>query len=120
MGKIRVLIVDDDGLIGLLLGELLANMGHEVCGIATTEAEAVACALRYRPDLMIVDAKLATGSGISFVEELSRGAEPVPHLFLSGDPAKIRSRIPDAVIVGKPFRQIQLAKAIAAALAAVV
>jgi two-component system, response regulator PdtaR len=118
MDKLRVLIVDDDQLVVLLLEELLAEMGHEVCGTAATEADAVECALRYRPDLMIVDAGLATGSGISFVEEIGHRAQPAAHFFLSGDPEKVRARIPEAVVLGKPFRVAQLGKAIDAALTA--
>lgn len=116
---LRVLIVEDDALVVMLLAELLAEMGHEVCGSVSTEADAVAFALRHRPDLMIVDAALAKGSGISVIEEICRGGAPVAHLFLSGDPGKIRARRPLAVVVGKPFRKAQLAKAIDDALAAV-
>src|SRR3954462_9634135 len=62
MKALRVLVVEDDALIAMLLTELLAGMGHDVCATAATEAEAVIAATRYRPDLMIVDAGLASGS----------------------------------------------------------
>ena len=41
---LSVLIIEDEIIIGLLLGDLLADMGHEVCAISTTVAEAVAAA----------------------------------------------------------------------------
>ena len=59
---LRVLVVEDDPLIAMLLGELPAGMGHDVCAAAPTEAEAVTAATRYHPDLMIVDAGLGRGS----------------------------------------------------------
>jgi DNA-binding response OmpR family regulator len=68
MKALRVLVVEDDALIAMLLSELLAGMGHDVCATAASEAEAVIAAIRYDPDLMIVDAGLGRGSGVSAVE----------------------------------------------------
>ena len=114
---LRVLIVEDDAIISMLLAELLAEMGYEVCATAATEAEAVAAARRDKPNLMIVDARLRGGSGVSAVEEILR-AGPVPHIFLSGAPGSVRALRPDAVVIGKPFRQAELVGAIEIALAA--
>ena len=83
MIPLRILLIEDDGLIGLMLGELLQELGHAICGIATTEADAVAAAARCRPDLMIVHARLAAGSGISAVATILRNGH-VAHLFTSG------------------------------------
>jgi CheY-like chemotaxis protein len=118
MKTLRVLVIEDDALIAMLLANLLEGMGHDVCATATTEAEAVIAAARYRPDLMIVDAGLGRGSGVSAVEEILR-AGPVAHVFLSGDAGRVQTRQPDAVVVRKPFRQTELARAIVMALAAV-
>jgi two-component system, response regulator PdtaR len=46
MKTLRILVVEDDALFGMLLAELLAMMGHDVCGIEATEADAVAAAVR--------------------------------------------------------------------------
>lgn len=118
MKALRVLVVEDDALIAMLLAHLLEGMGHDVCATAATEAEAVIAASRHRPDLMIVDAGLGHGSGISAVEQILR-AGPLAHLFVSGDVERVRVRKPDAVVVRKPFRQAELASAIDSALAAV-
>jgi CheY-like chemotaxis protein len=117
MKALRVLVIEDDALIALLLSELLAGMGHDVCATAATEAEAVRAATRYRPDLMIVDAGLGRGSGVSAVEEILR-AGPLAHVFISGDAETVRVRKPDAVVLRKPFRYVDLVRAIDAALAA--
>ena len=117
MKALRVLVVEDDALIAMLLAELLAGMGHDVCATAATEAEAVSAASRYGPDLMIVDAGLGRGSGVSAVEEILR-VKPVPHVFISGDVDRVRVRKPDAVVVRKPFREAELARAIDLVLAA--
>jgi CheY-like chemotaxis protein len=117
MKALRVLVIEDNALIAMLLSELLASMGHDVCATAATESEAVVAATRYRPDLMIVDAGLGRGSGVSAVEEILR-AGPLAHVFISGDAARVRLRKPDAIIVHKPFREAELASAIDKALAA--
>ena len=118
MKALRVLVVEDDALIAMLLAELLASMGHIVCATAPTEGEAVIAAAEYRPDLMIVDAGLGRGSGVSAVQEIQR-AGPIAHFFLSGDAERVRLRQPTAIVVRKPFRKAELARAIEIAVAAV-
>ena len=118
MKALRVLVIEDDALIAMLLSELLAGMGHDVCATAGTEAEAVSAATRYDPNLMIVDARLGRGSGVSAVEEILR-AGAVAHVFVSGDAESAWRRRPDAIVIRKPFRETELARAIDMALAAV-
>jgi len=111
MMALRILVVEDEAMIAMLLTELLKEMGHEVCAVASREADAVAAALRHRPDLMIVDAQLKEGSGVSAVERILR-VLPVPHVFVSGDIVAVRARKPGAVVIQKPFREAELALAI--------
>src|SRR6185312_14641383 len=117
MRPLRVLVIEDDALIAMLLEQILADLGHNVCAIAATETEAVLAAHRHKPDLMIVDAGLGRGSGLSAVEEILR-ARPVAHVFISGDAERVRIRKPDAVVVRKPFRGAELARAIDSVFAA--
>jgi two-component system, response regulator PdtaR len=117
MKALRVLVIEDDALIAMLLSEWLADMGHVVCATAASEAEAVTAATRYRPNLMIADARLGQGSGVSAVEEILRTA-PIAHLFISGDAETVHRRKPDALVVRKPFRQAEIARAIEKAVAA--
>jgi DNA-binding response OmpR family regulator len=111
MKSLRVLIVEDEAIIGMLLAEVLAGMGHDVCGIAMTETEAVAMAAQSSPDLLIVDAGLRDGSGVSAVAEILR-AKPVPHIFITGDLAGVRALKPDAMVLEKPFLESDLVGAI--------
>lgn len=117
MKALRVLVVEDDALIVMLLAELLAGMGHAVCATAATEGNAVTAAMHHQPDLMIVDAGLGRGSGVSAVEEILR-TRPVAHLFLSGDAARVQIRKSDAIVIRKPFRIAELTRAIDMAIAA--
>ena len=90
MKALRVLVAEDDLLIGMLLAEMLATMGHDVCAIEATEADAVTAAARYKPELIIVDGRLGDASGISAVEEIRRTG-PVPHLFVSSDVSQVKA-----------------------------
>ena len=92
-----------------LLAEMLKEMGHEVCSVATTQADAVRAALRETPDLMIVDANLGSGSGIAAVETISI-TRPVPHIFMSGD--RIAAARSLSFVLLKPFTQRALTGAI--------
>jgi two-component system, response regulator PdtaR len=111
MNGLRVLVAEDDALIGMLLAETLKEMGHDVCAVEATEADTVTAAVRCRPELMIIDVGLANGDGISAVEEILR-AGFVPHLFISGDRSGVLARRPGAVVIEKPFREPDLAWAI--------
>ena len=109
----RVLVVEDDAMIGPLLAETLTGLGYEVCGVEATEAGAVAAAALHRPDLMIVDVNLAEGTGTAAMERITRAA-PVPHLFMSGRARQ--AAVPGAVLLVKPFREADLVRAIGRAL----
>ena len=56
-----VLIVDDDLMIADWLEEVLVEAGYEVCGIAATVADAIELGERFRPDLGVIDVRLANG-----------------------------------------------------------
>jgi DNA-binding response OmpR family regulator len=117
MSALRILVIEDEPLLGELLAEMLETMGHEVCGVERTEAEAVASAARCKPDLMIIDAWLRDGSGVSAMEKICE-AGFIPHFFVSGDTSKITTSRRGAIAVQKPFRESDLASAIQRALEA--
>lgn len=113
---LRILIIEDETFIGLLIEEALQSLGHEVCGIVSTEADAILQADECQPDFLIVDAGLRVGSGMSAVETITK-IRSIPHVFITGDVRKVRSLRPDAIILEKPFLIPQLVTAIARALA---
>jgi two-component system, response regulator PdtaR len=116
MRKLSILVVEDEPIIGMLLSEVLGGMGHKVIAVVGTEGAAVAMSAEYLPDLLIVDAGLTSGNGISAVDTILKTGF-VPHLFTTGDAMKVRLQRPDAIILEKPFNETELADAIASALA---
>jgi len=99
---LRIVIVEDDGLIAMDLAELLESIGHDVCAIASTEVAAEAAAVEWRPDLMIVDGSLRGGSGVTAMAHILQTTD-VAHLYVSGNPWAIAEAVPDAIVVAKPF-----------------
>lgn len=110
----RILVVEDDALIGMYLSEMLVTMGHDVCAVEATEAHAVKAAAQHKPDLMIVDAQLIDGSGVAAVDEILRHGF-IPHIFVSGDILKVRALKPSAIVIQKPYRKLDLVRAISRA-----
>ena len=117
MTTLKIMVVEDDMLIGMLLGEMLESMGHQVCAIERTEDDAVRAADQFHPDLMIVDAWLEGGSGMSAVAKILRN-QLIPHVFVTGDTSRVLALRPGAIVIQKPFRETDLAHGIERALAA--
>ena len=115
MTALRVLVVEDDAMIGDLLAELLETWAIPSAPVAITQAEAVKAAARDKPDLMMVDVALGRGSGIVAMDEILRTGF-VLHFFMSGNVAKVRAQRPDADVLEKPFQETQLKCAIEQAL----
>ena len=57
-----VMIAEDDLFMADMLADVLVADGYEVCGIASTADTAVEIARRHKPDLAILDIRLAEGS----------------------------------------------------------
>src|SRR5688572_7381454 len=69
-GKRRVLIVEDDTLVGMGLRSLLERLGHEVVGQASTTAEASVILRGKQPDIVLMDIRLDGADGIELAREL--------------------------------------------------
>jgi CheY-like chemotaxis protein len=114
MAQLRILVVDDNAVIGALIAEMLESIGHLVCGVATTEAGAVTMARLQKPDLMIVDMRLGEGSGAAAMHHILH-AGPMPHVFISGGGLESAGR--GIQILRKPFLMAELVTAMDQAMA---
>jgi DNA-binding response OmpR family regulator len=88
---LKVLIVEDDLMLADFAEEIPAEHGYEISGIARTVAEAIALTRRSRPDLVVLDLRLADGGlGTEVASQLPPvGRRPVS--FMS--PATRRSSL---------------------------
>jgi response regulator NasT len=116
----RVVIADDESIIRLDLGEMLANLGYEVVGEGSDGAIAVELAHRLRPDLVIMDIKMPGMDGIAAALELTR-AKIAPVLLLTAySEQHLVERAKEAGVIAylvKPFREAELLPSIEIALA---
>jgi CheY-like chemotaxis protein len=67
----RVLIVEDDWLLATTAQEIVEHAGFEVVAMARDQFEAVEAAVTHRPDVVLMDVRLAKGtSGITAAIEI--------------------------------------------------
>ena len=68
----RILILEDEGLIALMLALEIESAGHQVIGPVATVAEALALAAEVAPELALLDVNLGDGAcdGIDAAEIL--------------------------------------------------
>jgi len=81
-GRRRVLIVEDDTLVGMGLRAQLEKLGHEVVGQASTPAEARQLYHEQRPDVTLMDIRLDDADGITLATELLKERR-TPMIILS-------------------------------------
>ena len=79
---LRVVIVDDSESFVGAARVLLERQGVSVAGVASTTAEALARVEQLRPDVVLVDIKLAGESGFECARRLVQGATEVAPVVL--------------------------------------
>ena len=101
----KVLIAEDDLIMADLLESTLTNAGYEVCGIASTVGKAVQLGERHKPDLAVLDLKLAEGgSGTDIATSLKRQGH-VGVLYATGHSRTTGLTILDGeACITKPYR----------------
>jgi len=80
--KRRVLVVEDEMLIGMLLEDMLTDMGHEVAAIVPRLKDALAAVERESFDLAVLDVHLHGESAFPVADALI--AKGVPFIFATG------------------------------------
>ncbi len=100
----KVLIVEDDVLIADMNEHILLENGYEVCGIARTVAEAVRLARLHKPDLAVIDMRLAEGGlGTEVVEQLTANGR-LGILYATGNISNaLLTSVNGDACLGKPY-----------------
>jgi len=114
----RVLVVEDEPQVALLLHDALQDFGCEV-RVAVDGHEAVSLVAEYRPAVVLLDLWLPGLPGESVLETLRREVPTVPISIVSGNRDADRARVllqrGAFDYVSKPFELPILERAIAAA-----
>jgi len=61
---LRVLVVEDDYLVGSLIQAMLTQLGHRVAGRASDGPQAVEMVENLRPDIIVMDVQMPGMDGI--------------------------------------------------------
>ena len=108
----RVLVVEDDSLVAMLIEDIVADLGHEVVGSATRLEEALALARTASFDAAILDVNLAGQRSFAVADVLK--ARGIPFVFATGyDAEGLEEGYRDAVTLRKPFQAEDVKAALA-------
>jgi CheY-like chemotaxis protein len=110
---VKILIAEDDLMIADMAGEFLSACGYEVCGIARTVGEAVAFSKVHKPDLALIDLRLARGDiGTEIVRLLPAGERP-GILYASGNVSQFALTNHDGeASISKPYSAEDLVRSL--------
>lgn len=115
-----VLVADDDRVMANLLAVNVRRLGHQVAGVACNGKEAVAMALKMRPDAVVMDIHMPVLDGIQAAAAIL-SVHVIPIILSTGlaDSKTVRRAIDLRLIsyLVKPFGPNQLKVAIQLAVA---
>lgn len=114
MGK-RALLVEDEGVVALLIESMLTDLGYEVLGPVPRLAKALDFARNETFDIGVLDVNLNGTPSFPVADVLIE--KGVPFVFATGyGTPGIPAYLKDQSILQKPFKPKQLADAINTAL----
>jgi DNA-binding response OmpR family regulator len=110
----RVLVIEDEMMIAMMLEDMLTDLGHHVVGVAPNLKTAMVMVAEEQFDVAILDVNLAGERSFPVAAVLrSRG---LPFVFATGYGAHgLEEPFRDVPTLKKPFQMADLAKAIDAA-----
>jgi len=118
--KTRILIVEDETLVARHIQNMVGGLGYEIVGVVATGEEAVALALKERPELVLMDIMLrGQMDGIAAAREIWQNLNvPIVYLTAYADESTLhRAKLtqPFGYLL-KPFEERELYTAIEMAL----
>ncbi len=120
MERTRVIIADDESLIRMDLREMLTNLGYLVVGEVADGMSAVNQARELKPNVVIMDIKMADMDGIEAAKILTEERVAPVVLLSAYSQRELVDRAREAGVVAylvKPYREEDLTPAIEVALA---
>jgi diguanylate cyclase (GGDEF)-like protein/PAS domain S-box-containing protein len=83
MEKIRILIVEDEGLIARDIENMIKNAGYDVCDVVSTGEDAIQRAEKAQPDLILMDIILrGEMDGVDAAERIRENSN-IPVIYLT-------------------------------------
>jgi PAS domain S-box-containing protein len=107
--KPRMLLVEDEALVGIMIQECLTEFGFQIVGPVCTASDALAAAKDGDFDAAILDINLGDGMVYQVAEILTR--RHVPFVFVTGyDADSVDSRFREVPVLQKPVEREMLQK----------
>jgi CheY-like chemotaxis protein len=104
---LRVLVIEDEGLFGVLVEQFLERLGCQIVGPARNVADALQTIRTATIDVAVIDLEWQSEMAYSLANALI--ALRVPVVFATGLPAiQIEDRYSHLPVVGKPFEEGEL------------
>lgn len=114
---LRILIVEDEAMISMLIEDLLEDMGCSVAGLASDLDSALASVSSLEFDAVILDVNLQGSKSYPVADALTRMG--IPFVMVTGYGAGgVLDAYRGGPILGKPFKQTELADALLSVLPA--
>src|SRR5487761_2408240 len=116
MPMLKVMIAEDDLFMADMLADFLGENGYDVCGIASTVEDGIELGERCKPDLAVLDMRLAAGGhGKAIAARLKRQGGP-GILYATGNNGNLGplglSKADGDACLGKPYRPADLLRAL--------
>jgi len=111
----RILVVEDEAIVAMLLEDMLAELGYEVVGPVTRLDRALDLARGAAIDAAVLDVNLNGRDTYAVADALS--ARAIPFVFATGYGAKeLAERFRGTPVTQKPFHRDDLERALGAAM----
>jgi DNA-binding response OmpR family regulator len=106
-GARKVLVVEDEALVAMLVEDALLDAGFGVMGPAATVEEALALLDHERPDAVVLDLNLAGETSTPVADLLA--ARGIPYVIATGYGASgLPAGHQDAMVLAKPYDPAEL------------
>ncbi len=117
--SVKILVVDDDEVLGLVLRRVLRQQGYTVFHAATV-AQAIELNQRHRPQLGLLDLCLPDGDGMQLADALRAEHPGLPLVLMTAYPVRLRDNLEGAErfvrVLTKPLNVSELRQTIEASL----
>jgi CheY-like chemotaxis protein len=103
----KILIVEDDMIISLVVENMIKKLGHDLVGKAASGEDAIKLAEEHEPDIILMDIRLK--GDIDGIEAVTRIKEKIDTavIYLTGNSDKVnydRAKATNCVdLISKPF-----------------
>lgn len=113
----KVLVVDDDRLLGYVIQAILEGEGFEV-RTASDGEEGYSTCLLFRPEIVVADIWMPRKSGLEMMEQIRTQRPEIKTIYMSGELNQARLRLDEEQkkfcisILKKPFSREELTRLI--------